>query len=330
MNKTSNYGLLCEPATESPLIEENGKLVSVSGREYEIIDGIPNLVLITDQEKNQYALDLFRNKAEIYDKHQHLSFETFYKKEEDVRNELISKLNLNRKNIKVLELNAGTGRDTVLIKKKLGSGSSLYAQDISFDMLKVLQSKLGEKDVFLTQSNAEALPYKTNSFDAIYSFGGVGMKTYSDTRTQMQEICRVAKTGAKVVIGGLGMAEWLYETEFGKILINHNEHYKNHFDLSALPIEARNVNMSWILNGAGFCLEFEVGEGEPEADFDFDIPGVRGGTLRTRYYGKLEGVSPETKKLAYEAREKLGVSMYEFLNTTIQKASKDILRGEHK
>lgn len=320
--------VLCEPVTGGPLIEKNGKLVSASGKEYEINDDIPNLVLITDKEKNRYALDLFKNKAAIYDEHQHLSFETFYQKEEDVRNQLISKLNLERKNIKVLELNAGTGRDTVLIKQKLSTDSKLYAQDISLDMLKIL--KLKEKDIFLTQSNGEALPYKSDSFDAIYSFGGVGMEIYSDIRGQMQEICRVAKKGAKVVIGGIGMAEWLCESEFGKILINHNAHYKNHFDLAMLPVEVRNVNMSWILNGAGFCLEFEVGEGEPEADFDFDIPGVRGGTLRTRYYGKLEGVSPETKRVIYEAREKLGISMYDFLNEVLQKSAKDILKGENK
>ena len=124
------------------------------------------------------------------------------------------------------------------------------------------------------------------------------------------------------------MAEWLKESEFGRILINHNAHYKNRFNLAALPVDARNVSISWILNGAGFCLEFEVGEGEPDADFDFAIPGVRGGTLRTRYYGKMEGVSPETKRLVQEAREKLGISMYDFLNRTLQETSKQILKGE--
>ena len=320
--------VLCDPVTRQSLSLKDGKLISGSGTEYKIHHQIPDLVFITDQEKNQYALELFKEKANIYDEHQHLSFETFCCKEEDVRNQLISRLNLNRGAMKVLELNAGTGRDTVLIQKKLSEDSKLYAQDISLDMLQVLKSKFNEGEVYLTQSNAEALPYKSNSFDAVYSFGGVGMETYSDTRRQMQEICRVAKKGAKVVIGGLGMAEWLKESEFGRILINHNAHYKNRFNLAALPVDARNVSISWILNGAGFCLEFEVGEGEPDADFDFAIPGVRGGTLRTRYYGKMEGVSPETKRLVQEAREKLGISMYDFLNRTLQETSKQILKGE--
>ena len=104
----------------------------------------------------------------------------------------------------------------------------------------------------------------------------------------------------------------------------------NNFSLEDIPVEARNVNLSWILHGVVYCMEFEVGEGEPDADFDFDIPGKRGGTLRTRYYGKLEGVSPETKRLAQEAREKLDISMYEFLNQSIQKAANDILGGGMK
>ena len=50
------------------------------------------------------------------------------------------------------------------------------------------------------------------------------------------------------------------------------------------------------------------GVGEPPADFDFEIPGPRGGTRRTRHLGQLEGVKPETKELAHKAREKLAAS----------------------
>ena len=48
---------------------------------------------------------------------------------------------------------------------------------------------------------------------------------------------------------------------------------------------------------------FDIGEGAPSADFDFIIPGARGGTHRTRYYGNLEGLSEEAITLAKEARK---------------------------
>lgn len=325
--KTEHVRLLCDPRSKSELKIENGLLTNCSGDTFDVIDGIPILLEFTDEEKNEYALNLFHEKADIYDKYQHLSFETFNLNETDVRNNLISKLKL-QGNETVLELNAGTGRDSTLINKCLSDDGMLCVQDISLDMLRVLKTKFDQENVNATQSNAEALPYQDSVFDAVYSFGGVGMNTYSDTKRIMKEIVRVSKKGARVVIGGLGMAPWLYETEFGKILVNHNNHYSNKFDLADLPVEARNVTYEYILNGAGFCISFEVGVGEPEADFDYIIPGVRGGTLRTRYYGKLEGVSPKTKELALRAREKSGVSMYDFLNNAISKAAVEILESE--
>lgn len=319
--------IICEPGTGAELQLDNNVLKNPQGKEYEIIEGIPVLVDILDKDKNAYALNLFREKAEVYDDYQHLSFETFYLDEKQVRNSLIDKLNIDNQPKRVLELNAGTGRDSVLINKRLGNLGEMHVQDISMDMLKVLTKKFTGGGVYITQSNASALPYKDNSFDAIYSFGGVGMEAYSDLKVQLREIVRVSKVGAKVVLGGLGMGLWLRDSEFGRILLNHNKHYENIFDISAIPIEARNVSLSWILNGAGFCVEFEVGEDEPKANFDFDIPGVRGGTLRTRYYGKLEGVSPEVKELAIEARRKMDISMYDFLNQAIREKASRILEG---
>lgn len=321
--------VLCDPYTKEDLIYEKNRLINKNGQSYSIINGIPVLLEMSDSERNTYAINLFEKKAPIYDKYQHLSFETFFLNEEEVRKSLINKLGI-KQEMKVLELSAGTGRDSILIKERLNESSQLFVQDISMDMLNVLRSKFQEDEVFITQSNASALPYKEKVFDAVYSFAGVGMSTYSDTKQLMKEIVRVCKKGAKVVLGGLSMAPWLYDSEFGKILINHNTHYANVLDLKGLPIEARNVSLSWILNGAGFCIEFEIGEGEPEGNFDFQIPGERGGTLRTRYYGKLEGVAPEVKELAYKARAKKNISMYDFINTAIKESAEKILeeKGE--
>jgi predicted HicB family RNase H-like nuclease len=42
----------------------------------------------------------------------------------------------------------------------------------------------------------------------------------------------------------------------------------------------------------------------------------------TRYYGQLEGVSPEVKQLAYLAREKSGKSMHQWLDEVVCEAAK--------
>lgn len=309
---------------------EFGQLVT-EGNEYvyNVIDGIPQFLQFTDKDRNDYATNLFREKAKEYDKYQHLSFETFYEEEGKVRNALIDKLNLNCDST-VLEVNAGTGRDSVLIAKRLSKDGNLHVQDLSWDMLEICKSKLTQTavPVEIHQGNACRLPYADQTFDAVYSFGGVGMNTYADNKIAIAELVRVVKVGGKIVFGGLSLAPWLHDTAFGKILINHNPHYANTISLGDIPVDARNLNITWILSGAGFVVDFIVGEGEPVANFNYEIPGPRGGTHNTRYYGKLEGVTPQTKELAIRAREKLGISMHKWLDELIKNEAENILKNK--
>jgi predicted HicB family RNase H-like nuclease len=44
--------------------------------------------------------------------------------------------------------------------------------------------------------------------------------------------------------------------------------------------------------------------------------------MRTRYYGQLEGVTPEARKMAIEAAKAQGVSVHEWLDSLVRKAAK--------
>lgn len=341
MNKNSVSDYCC-PRTKQPLsikeiLEEQGDniiagiLISASGNEYEIKEGIPNFTININDERNHYALNLFREKAKEYDKYQHLSFQTFLQDENKVRNAIIDKLCL-EEDSKVLEVNAGTGRDSLLIQQRLSEKGTLHVQDISVEMLELCSEKLkeGKARTEINRSNAIHLPYYDNTFDAVYSFGGVGMNTYTDNKVALAEIVRVTKPGGRIAIGGLSIAPWLRDSLFAKILINHNEHYANDIKLNDIPAEARELNLKWILSGAGFMIDFTKGGKEPEADFHYEIPGVRGGTLYNRYFGQLEGVTPETKKLAQEARKQLGISMHEWLDELIKREAEKILNNKNE
>ena len=118
------------------------------------------------------------------------------------------------------------------------------------------------------------------------------------------------------------MPPWLRHTEFGKILMNSNPHYKYDLPLEKPSVEARNVKFEWIIGGVFYVISFDIGEGLPYADFDFEIPGQRGGTHRSRYYGHIEGVSQEAAELAAKARKATGKSMYDWLNEAIKVAAK--------
>jgi len=95
-----------------------------------------------------------------------------------------------------------------------------------------------------------------------------------------------------------------------------------------MPIEARDVCLRWVIGGVFYLIDFKVGAGAPDADFDFEIPGPKGGSYRTRYLGQLEGVKAETKRLAEQAREKRGVSMHQWLDEVVRQAALRDIDGE--
>src|ERR1035437_8703748 len=135
-------------------------------KKYFIKNGIPDFTIVNEpeKEKNEYAVNLFKVKANEYDNFQHLSFETFYEDETDVRNSMIDKLHINS-NSKILEVNAGTGRDSILISKRLSKNGLLHVQDISREMLEVCKHKLQnvEVPIEIHQGDACKLPYPDKS-----------------------------------------------------------------------------------------------------------------------------------------------------------------------
>jgi SAM-dependent methyltransferase len=172
-------------------------------------------------------------------------------------------------------------------------------------------------------ANASHLPLPDKYFDAVFQFGGVG--EFSDIPGFFREVARVTKVGGRVVAGDESMPPWLRGTTFAKILTTTNAQFAEPLPLEHLPVEARNVNLRWIIGGTFYLIDFSIGEGEPPADIDFAIPGVRGGTHRTRYFGQLEGVTLETRQLALKAREKLGVSMHDWLDALVRREAEKIL-----
>ena len=53
---------------------------------------------------------------------------------------------------------------------------------------------------------------------------------------------------------------------------------------------------------------------------NIDIPhkGHRGGSMRTRFFGKLEGVSEASKAFVFKDAEKKGISVHEWLEQVIR------------
>lgn len=320
-----------DPLSGEPLVLKNvkcegdlvlsGTLMSQSGHTFEIVDGVPNLVYPFELPNiDREALQQYEERADAYDRFLPLTFSTYGEDEQVVRNAMIDKLNLKPNSI-VLETGAGTGRDSEIIARRLGSGGKLYIQDLSPSFLAKNVERMRDIKAHVEPAlaNGYYLPFADNTFDASFHFGGIN--AFGDIARAFSEMARVTKPGGKVVVGDESMPPWLRDTEFGKILMNSNPEFKYALPLDKLPVEARQTKLEWIIGGVFYLIDFVVGEGEPKADFDFPIPGARGGTHRTRLYGQLEGVTPEAKRLAHQARLAAGKSMHQWLDDTVREAA---------
>ncbi len=329
VDPVSHESLQLSEAVYAGDIIVSGLLSSAAGHQFRIVDGTPNFIYPFElPESDRVSLQQSEDRVEGYDKYLPLTFSTYGENEQAVRNAMADKLNLQPHHC-VLETGAGTGRDSEIIAQRLGPAGRLYIQDISPSFLKKnierLQSSPTRVEAAL--ANGYYLPFADNSFDAYFHFGGIN--SFGDIKKAFAEMARVTKPGGKVVVGDESMPPWLRHTDFGQILMNSNPEFRYDIPLDKLPIEARKPRVEWIIGGVFYVIDFTVGEGEPEADLDFLIPGVRGGTHRTRLHGHLEGITPETKRMAYEARARTGKSMHQWLDDVVRAAAqRDLEQGD--
>ena len=310
------------PVTRQPLrpVHDGGEfLESADGRRYPVIDGVPELLAPESRQRAEAGRDqqYYRAKAREYDLGMDVLFQTFRADETAVRDRMIALLDL-KAGARVLETGCGTGRDTAPLLNRAGF---VYATDLAREMLEVGRVRLedagvDQSRVSLFVSDAMALPFPDRFFDAAYHFGGINL--FPSVERGIAEMARVVKPGGKVVFGDEGLGPWLADSEFGKILVNTNPLYRHRIPLERLPVSARDVACRWILNGAFYVVDFVVGEGEPALDLDVEFPGWRGGSHRTRYYGRLDGVAPELRQQVLDAAAREGISVHAWLERLLR------------
>ena len=307
---------------------DEGVLICSKNHSFNINEGIPDFTWPKELANvDQETKDLYNKLASEYDKFASIPFQTFYQDENVVRDKMTDRLNLTPDSL-VLEIGGGDGRSAEHLVKRLQKNGHLYFQELSPSFMgKAIERLKDYKDmVEYSIANASYLSFADNYFDAALHFGGIN--TFADIKGCLKELARVVKPGGKIVVGDEGIGPWLRDTEFGKIMINSNPLIGYKVPLEMLPVEASDVKVEWIMMGAFFLLEFSVGKGEPVGNYHIPIPSERGGTHWSRYYGHLEGITDETKKLAYEARKKTGKGMADWLDEVVKEAAKKQLENK--
>ena len=265
----------------------------------------------------------YDNFSNNYDKWITWMFRSFNENEKRTRTKIINKLKI-KKNFKILEIGCGTGRDSIFIEKKLGPKGKLYLQDISEKMMIVCLKKFeNNKKIIPFISNSDKLPFRDNYFDAIYNFGS--FNEFEKPREVCLEFNRVLKKDGIVVIGDENIAPWLKETSYAKIIETNNNIFERDFlPLKFLPENSEDVNLSWVIGKCFYLITYRKGNKKLELNLDLKHDSLRGGSLRTRYYGKLEGINPHLKNKFYKHVSKGEKSVTEILEYLVKKHLKEI------
>ncbi len=271
------------------------------------------------EDANDYTLE---DATTIHDNSLRWVFDTFGTDEPTLRKNLVSRLHLS-KGETILVTGAGTGNDLPFLAESMKGAGVIYAQDISKQMLMAGVDRYGSQknalgvEIYFSVSDATNLPFGDNAFDAAYHFGGLNL--FPDIRKGISEMNRVVKPRGRIVISDEGAAPWLKPTELGKMLIKNNPLYAYDAPLSLLPDTARSVNLSWELSNCFYVIEFTVSDTPPHINIDVPHIGKRGGSIRSRYLGQLEGIDPSIRDRVYSEAEKQGISRVEYLERLLKK-----------
>lgn len=264
------------PKTLTPLVAEGMFLRNTSETDpitYEIRNGIPDLCYPLELLEADRKEQLSYNDAYLrYDRGVSWVFESLNNSNEHrTRESMIGLLGL-KPGMKVLEVGAGTGKDSALIIEQISPNGTAYLSDLSPNMLKLAQQKLqpNQIDVNFFIANAAYLPFEDDSFDALFHFGGIN--TFGEVGRAFEEMTRVVKPGGKIVIGDEAVAPWLYDQESYQILMKANPMFDVKVPLEHVPKNAENLCLRWIFGNAFYVMEYTKGI-VPTVNVDLPIPG---------------------------------------------------------
>lgn len=224
---------------------------------YPIIDGIPRFAPYEELTGlNQRFARLYDWFSYVYRPFSKIALFLIGGSEHKMRREITDRLEPHGGH--VLEVSIGPGVNLPYLVGQPGVGG-VCGLDISVGQLKQCRAYTKEKswDVDLFQGDAEALPFKDNSFEGVLHLGGINF--FNDKKKAIEEMIRVARPGSKIVIGD--------ETERGAdgyelVLPGFIQSFKGKREAVIAPIDLIPAEMEEIRldtnvwRGWFYCIEF--------------------------------------------------------------------------
>lgn len=226
-------------------------------RSYPVVGGIPHFIepeqLTGWNRRFSGMYDLF---SWVYRAFSKAAFAYIGMPEEQARREITDRLA--PEGGRVLEVSIGPGVNLPYLERRADVGE-VYGLDISPGQLRRCRDYVAGNgwDTRLQLGNAEQLPYLDDSFAGVFHIGGINF--FNDKQTAVNEMIRVAKPGARILICD--------ETERGA------EVYERIFPMfkqatggparepvvvpvELIPEEMLNVRVFDVWKGWMYCIEF--------------------------------------------------------------------------
>jgi SAM-dependent methyltransferase len=194
---TCNTLLTLEGTLGDPILTGNLNCAHCA-RNYQITNGIPHFI----ESKNLTGFNrrftgLYNWFSWIYRAFSKLAFAYIGMDEETGRREITDRLDPHSG--RVLEVSVGPGVNLPYLVTRADVGE-VFGLDISPGQLQRCQSYLTKKEweVELFLGNGEQLPFQNESFEGVFHVGGINF--FNNKKAAIDEMIRVAKPGARILI----------------------------------------------------------------------------------------------------------------------------------
>ena len=274
----NNYeqNFICPKTKTKLVLSEDGKTLHNTSSDEPIsyeIDDILDLTypkeLFEQDRKERVAYD---DAFQRYDRGVTWVFESLNSDEQVNRQKMCDLLHL-KPGMKVLEVGAGTGKDSELIIKAIAPNGEAYLSDLSPKMLQLAKQRLNPEGVTVNYfiANGTYLPFEDNTFDAVFHFGGIN--TFAERKEAFVEFSRVAKVGARIVVGDESVPSWLRNEPTYKTLMKANPMFADEVPLQDLPKNIENFELHWIFGFGYYVMGYNKAAINPEVNVNLQIPG---------------------------------------------------------
>jgi ubiquinone/menaquinone biosynthesis C-methylase UbiE len=106
----------------------------------------------------------------------------------------------------------------------------------------------------LIEGEAAHLPFADGAFDGVLHFGGIN--EFGDKKKAIEEMMRVAKRGAKIVISDEGLRPDKRGSLRNRLLLRLNRLYAHEPPMELMPPQAEDVHLTWYRGDGCYLIDF--------------------------------------------------------------------------